>query len=215
MSDERAHETDRFRAQLEAAKHASTAQLLFRAARRMNEVGLGRLQAMSGQPVRAAHTALFPHITLEGVRQTALAETLGVSKQAVGQLVGELEAMGVVERVRDPSDGRARLVRFSAAGRQGLLAGLGMLRALEDEARAAVGDDAWRGLRSGLLATLAWLDGPGGPESVERAGGPGGPESAGSPGGPDGPESAERADSPKRTGSPGHSGDSVGPSQPR
>ena len=64
--------------------------------------------------IRPAHTALFPHIDLSGTRQTALARRMGVSKQAVGQLVSELEQMGALERVPDPSDGRARLVRFAA-----------------------------------------------------------------------------------------------------
>ncbi|MEO2006862.1 MAG: hypothetical protein ABGY41_22515, partial [Candidatus Poribacteria bacterium] len=37
---------------------------------------------------------LFPHIDFEGIRLTVLAARLGISKQAVGQLVGELQSMG-------------------------------------------------------------------------------------------------------------------------
>ena len=47
--------------------------------------------------IRPSHTALLPHIDLEGTRLTVLAERLGVSKQATSQLVGDMEEMGMVE----------------------------------------------------------------------------------------------------------------------
>ena len=49
----------------------STFELLFRAARLVNERAVARVQAAGGS-LRQAHTALFPHITREGVRLTAL-----------------------------------------------------------------------------------------------------------------------------------------------
>ena len=92
--------------------------------------------------IRASHTSLFPFIELEGTRLTDLAARLGVSKQAAGQLVEDLEQMGILERAPDPADGRAKLVRFSARGRRGLLEGLAVLRRMEAElsARLASGD---------------------------------------------------------------------------
>lgn len=151
--------TEEYRAQLEEAKLASTAQLLFVCARRVNERALARApRAPDGRAVRQAHTALFPHVTLEGVRITELAAKLGVSKQAVGQLVDELVAMGMFERLDDPTDARAKLVRWTAKGRRGLLQGLGLLRELESELEVALGARAWKGLREGLLALHAHLD---------------------------------------------------------
>jgi DNA-binding MarR family transcriptional regulator len=52
-----------------------------------------------------------------------------VTKQAVSQLVDDLEAMEVLERVVDPDDARARRVRFTSRGRAGLLDGLAVLGA--------------------------------------------------------------------------------------
>lgn len=147
-------------AAIEAAKRASTAQLLFKCARLLNEQGLARVRAETGQPVRPAHAALFPHIDLEGTRITEIARRAGITKQAVGQLVDDLEAMGTVERVRDPTDGRARLVRFARGpdGDHAILHGLRVLGALEAELRAEVGADRWAALHDTLTVLLPILE---------------------------------------------------------
>jgi DNA-binding MarR family transcriptional regulator len=126
---------------LEAAKRASTLQLLFRAARLLNAEALARANKNSKEfeHFRTSHTLLLPHIDLRGTRLTILAERLGVSKQAVGQLVSELEEFGVLERRPDPEDGRAKLVCFTKKGRRGLLEGLAELQALEGALARAVG----------------------------------------------------------------------------
>lgn len=142
-----------FRIRLEAAKRENLAQLLFKCARLWNEEALGRMRDRTGQPLRQSHTLLLPHIDLAGTRLTTLAERLGCTKQAVGQLVEELEAMGVVERTPDPDDGRAKLVRFSAKGRAGLLQGLSLLTEIEGELARTLGRPKLKKLR-GLLAEL-------------------------------------------------------------
>ncbi len=138
--------------ELERKKRASAAQLLFKCARIVNERAIARLRAETGLPVRVAHTLLFPHLDFEGVRATEIAEKLGVTKQAVGQLIDELEAMGAVERVPDPKDGRAKLVRFSAKGRDGIVHGLGVLGEIERELAAAIGEQRFAALHDALLA---------------------------------------------------------------
>lgn len=76
----------------------------------------------------AVHAAGFDDITLaqarvaarvgeDGTRLTELAEQAQVTKQSAGFLVDQLEAAGYVERVPDPRDARARLVRMSGRGR--------------------------------------------------------------------------------------------------
>lgn len=142
-----------YRAELEKAKHASTLQLLFRAARLLDEEALRRVAAKPGRPrLRRAHTSLFPHIDLEGTRITDLADRLGVTKQAVSQLVADLEELGVLERASDPNDARARLVRFTPRGRAGLLEGLAVLRELEEDCAKAIGPKRMEELRKALVA---------------------------------------------------------------
>lgn len=140
-------------------KNESTAQLLFQAARRVNEYALAKVAARSeGPSPRASHMSLFPHIDLEGTRLTVLAERVGSSKQAVGQLVNDLEEMGLVERQPDPDDGRAKRVCFSAKGRDAILKGLMVLGEVETELEESIGQRHMRNLHQALSRTLSALE---------------------------------------------------------
>jgi DNA-binding MarR family transcriptional regulator len=153
---------DDFPRQLERTKPASWAQVLMRCARLINERGLARVRERFGVPVRPAHTTLLPHIDLEGTRLVELARRVGTSKQAVGQLVGELEEMGVLTREPDPEDGRAKLVSFTPRGRQSLLEGLAVLAEIEAELESRLerrlGPRRVRALQAGLLALMDVLE---------------------------------------------------------
>lgn len=147
-----------FPAKLERVKRASVAQLLMRCARLVNERGIARARERFGVPLRASHTALFPHIDLEGTRLTELSRRVGISKQAVGQLVAELEDMGVVERVPDPSDGRAKQIRYTQSGGASLLAGMAALGDVDAELREQIGSRKMQALHKGLLALIDVLE---------------------------------------------------------
>ena len=66
--------------------------------------------------IRPAHAAIFQWLPPEGGRATELAERIGTTKQAVGYLLDHLERHGYLERVPDPRDGRALIVRRTAKG---------------------------------------------------------------------------------------------------
>ncbi len=144
--------------EFEEAKRGSFLQVLFKAARLANEDSLERLRERTGHDVRATHTALFPHITYEGLRLTELADRVGVTKQAVQQLVDEMEAMGMVERVPDPTDGRAKLIRWSEAGKRGIADGVMMLRGLENRYAERVGEERLRVAHEVLLEVVDLLE---------------------------------------------------------
>jgi len=148
-----------YRQQLTQKKSESTAQLLFQAARRLNDYALAKVAAQTDGPApRASHMSLFPHIDLDGTRLTVLAQRAGISKQAVGQLVDDLEEMGLVERVADPDDKRAKRVCFSEQGRQGILQGLLVLKEVEAELEDAIGSTKMQQLHRALTSTLGTLD---------------------------------------------------------
>jgi DNA-binding MarR family transcriptional regulator len=151
--------------QLAAAKVVNLGHLLFRTARILNEVGVARVRGEFGVPgLKASHMAVLPHLDLAGTRATTLAKRMGITKQAVGQLLDEIEALGVIERAPDPADGRARIVRFTERGRAGLLVGLGVLAEIERDLAARVGEDRIGRMKADLLVLLPVV------EALERAG---------------------------------------------
>lgn len=87
-----------------------------------------------------------------------VARRAGISKQAVGQLVNELEGMGLLVRRPDPEDGRAWLVSFSATGREALLQGLGQLQAMQDEMQSALGEGRIDRLIEDLSVLQSYLE---------------------------------------------------------
>ena len=144
---------------LDAALAASTVQLLFKAARLLDERGQERVNAAAQKRVlRPSHARLLPFLGRDGIRLTTLAERLDVTKQAVGQAVAELEAAGIVDLVADPADGRAKLVRLNERGVQAMQHGLGVLRGLEEELGDAVGKKTMRALHDALEKVLAAID---------------------------------------------------------
>ena len=68
--------------------------------------------------LRPAHMSILIHIDHPpaGTRITDLADRAQMTKQSMGQLVTDFEAAGYVERVPDPTDGRAKIVRLTPAG---------------------------------------------------------------------------------------------------
>ena len=91
--------------------------------------------------VGAAHVHLTRHLSLEGARLTELAQAAGMTKQAMGDLVDQCAAWGLVTREADPHDARARRIAFTPAGLDWLAAFKAAVAQAEAEFRAAVGDE--------------------------------------------------------------------------
>src|SRR4051794_32675919 len=144
-------------ARLHARKQLSVGQLLFKAARLWNERAMAEVQRRAPQ-ARLAHTTLLPHIDLDGTRATEIARRAGITKQAVGQLVDDMVALGMLERVPDPDDGRAQLVRFTDDGIAQLLAGIDVLEVIEVELGAALGVGTLERLQRDLTKLIPALE---------------------------------------------------------
>lgn len=98
-------------------QHVVFGPVLFECARLLDEIAQAEVNREAGRRLLTpALVRLLPHLSREGVRQTELARRVDVTKQAVGQALAELVPLGLVEIVPDPTDGRARLVRLTAAG---------------------------------------------------------------------------------------------------
>src|SRR5262245_27208075 len=91
--------------------------LLLREPFRLGSEQLHRRIAERGHPeVRPAHGDVFQFLDAEGTRVSELARRAQITKQSMAELVEHLESHGYVERVPDPSDRRAKLVRATARG---------------------------------------------------------------------------------------------------
>ena len=107
--------------------------------------------AARGQ-VTAAHVHITRHLPLEGARLSDLAASAGVTKQAMGDLVTQCEAWGLVTRNLDGVDKRARVVAFTASGLDWLAAFERAVGQAEAEFREAVGVDVALVVGMGLEA---------------------------------------------------------------
>lgn len=105
--------------------------------------------------VREGHGCVFQYIDLEGSRLTTLAERSRFSKQAVGEIVDDLERLAQVERVPDPSDRRAKIIRLTPRGAATYEAGLRIFAELEREWAERFGAERVATLRAVLEELVA------------------------------------------------------------
>ena len=117
----------------------------------LGERGFVGIRSAFGPVLRALHAG---DRTL-----TALARELGVSKQAVGRVVDEMRARGLVEQRPDPGDGRARILSLTVRGHEMVRAAVEIADAFEQNLADELGADRARELRTALE------------HIVERAGG--------------------------------------------
>ena len=119
----------------------------------MNDELIGRLAERGHPEVRVAHGAVLQYLDDAGTRVVVLAERAGMTKQAMAQLVAHLEAHGYVERVPDPADRRAKLVRTTARGREVYVVVREFVAEVEARLAERLGEAKLRELRS-LLEQL-------------------------------------------------------------
>ena len=140
--------------------------LLLIAARSFVDDLHARLAAEGFPKMRAGFGFMFRAIQGGEPTPGELATRLGVSKQAVGKVLDEMERRGFVERRPDPSDRRARRVRLTAHGKLASATALRLGGEIEAALRARVGDKQVAALRSALLAYVE--DHGGGEDAAAR-----------------------------------------------
>lgn len=86
--------------------------------RHVEERVLAHVHAAGFADLTQAQARLTARLDETGSRLTDLARAAGVTKQTAHVLVEQLERSGYVERVPDPVDGRARLIRLASRGRR-------------------------------------------------------------------------------------------------
>jgi DNA-binding MarR family transcriptional regulator len=100
----------------------------------------GVRRGLDSGSLRGVHTQVFEHLDPAGTRLTTLAGRARMSHQAMGEMVDELIRHRYLERVPDPADGRARLIRPTTRGRAELARAAGELRRLHDRWQSELAD---------------------------------------------------------------------------
>jgi DNA-binding MarR family transcriptional regulator len=95
----------------------NTAVLMYIPYRHAENEVLRTIAAAGFDDLTLAQARICARIGPDGIRLTALAEQAQVTKQTAQVLVDQVERLGYVERVPDPTDGRARLIRLAERGR--------------------------------------------------------------------------------------------------
>lgn len=109
-----------------------------------------RLLQRGWGPISRSQSLVLTHIANGATRASRIAEYMGVSRQAISQLLGEMAQAGLIEFAPDPNDRRARMVQFASGAAKVREDAQQTLRELEHEMEAILGKGDAAGLRSAL-----------------------------------------------------------------
>lgn len=114
--------------------------LLAKASQRFNDRLVARFVEAGFSEIRPSYgSVLMPLFQQDDLRIGELAERAALSKQSMTALVAACEAEGLVERRRDPDDGRAFRVRLTRRGRRFQRTAEAVLAELDAEIRDLLG----------------------------------------------------------------------------
>ena len=114
-----------------------------------------RLRDTPYSDIRVSHGCVFGNIDADGTRLTDLAERAHMTKQSVGEVTTDLEQRGYVERVPDPSDGRAKIIRLTERGHDAQALGRRIIDEIEGDWAERFGVERVAALRDALEAITA------------------------------------------------------------
>jgi DNA-binding MarR family transcriptional regulator len=139
-------------AELAEWRHSNVGRLLNNAVRRFETRVFALLAEAGHTEARLTHVNLTRNLDVAGTRMTVLARRAGVTKQAIGELIVQCEDLGLIKRVADPTDARAKIVKFTRRGLEWLEAFRAALEQAEHEMQEELGALRVDGLKAALKA---------------------------------------------------------------
>jgi DNA-binding MarR family transcriptional regulator len=110
--------------------------------------------------LRPAHVTLFRWPGPDGRRPTEVAADAQITKQALNDLLRDLEERGYLERHPDPSDNRARIIRLTRRGKRLHKVAVDIHAHVEDEWAARLGRKEFEKLRDQLVRLVDGVSQP-------------------------------------------------------
>ena len=127
------------------------ARMLLEASRRMDDEIEASLHDHGILDLRPSQARGMLLIDRAGTRLSDLAERAGITKQAMMQVVDDLVSEGLVRRVPDPSDARAKIVKLTAKGLRQRAEARRALASVETRARRRLGNRRYDALKATLV----------------------------------------------------------------
>lgn len=110
------------------------------------------LRAGGWEPTTRAQSLLIANLAAGETRASRLAENLGVSRQAISQMLAEMEARRLIKSEPDPTDKRARIVQLHPEETALREEANRILRMLEATLAERIGADQVEALRRAFAA---------------------------------------------------------------
>lgn len=129
---------------------ANLGQLLLQGFRWFDESLLNALHAAGWPQITRAHSMVFANLDPGGTRTAQIARRAGVTRQAIHQVVCDLQRLGLVELLDDPTNRTAKLVVPTARGRDSISVALAAFTDLEAELARRIGISRFAALRRAL-----------------------------------------------------------------
>ena len=104
--------------------------------------------------INEAYFSLFQYPSIDGMRPSAVAKRLGISKQALNHLLGQLEKLGYLKR-RYESEGGHVVVRLTERGWRVIETNIAAVRQLEADWQRQLGKQRFTSLKEALRELTA------------------------------------------------------------
>jgi DNA-binding MarR family transcriptional regulator len=117
----------------------------------MDESLQNHLRAGGWPRVSRSQSMIMVNVSDGITRPVDLARNLGISRQAVQQVLADMEKQGLITLVPDPDDARAKIVRFSPRGKGIVDAALRAITSIERELEKRLGKQLFVQLKRALL----------------------------------------------------------------
>jgi DNA-binding MarR family transcriptional regulator len=148
-------------AELRKYRNAKLYRSLTRTLRVYNRLLVERLHARGFDDFSPAFPALLSNLDTDGTRIGVLARRAGVTRQAAGQLIREIERCGYVKRWDSPTDARATVIAFTPRGKRLLATVLELVEQIEGDFATMLGPGEFDRTRDALFHIADRVD-PGG-----------------------------------------------------